>query len=161
PRTRAGAGGGPRRRRGSRRPGFVRDLPPADPRSDPPDDGGRLPAKRLAARAPLGAGGRGARPPGVAADPVPVRRSLAGRWGLDARLILTFAFAVPGLAALGLDAAATDRRGLLWVSIGTAAAMAILLAVEWRPMMAWGLSPQFVATRSVLVLAPLVLLIGM
>jgi len=46
----------------------------------------------------------------------------------------------------------------VYITATTAIVLALLLAIEWLPMVDWGLSPAFIITRSLLLVVPLVLL---
>ena len=75
---------------------------------------------------------------------------------LNARLIFAVSFALATLAALGVDAA--SRRDLVIASGATALALGALVAVEWKPMLAWGLAPSFLLVQSALLLVPLLIM---
>jgi hypothetical protein len=73
---------------------------------------------------------------------------------LNARLIFALSFALAALAALGVDAA--SGRELAIAGGATAVALAALVAIEWKPMLVWGLAPSFILVQSALLIAPLI-----
>jgi hypothetical protein len=77
---------------------------------------------------------------------------------LNARLIVAVSFMLVTLAALGVEEVTAHRRDFLIVAGATAAALALLLATQWKPMLEWGLKPEFVRAQSLLLLVPLALM---